>query len=199
MRLVLEQMGAPQRGLSASHLCEVAALLNGSDGAVSLPGGLEARVQGSLLTLGLPLQRPDTTYRALSLDCPGVADLEDGRRIECRIEAMDWQAFEMHCRQNARGVEFVDAETVQGHLICRPRREGDSFRPLGSPGSQSVSNFLTNQKILQHLRAQVVCVCDDLGIVYLAPLRIDERVRVQKGTSRALRLEASGFGQRTSQ
>ena len=64
--------------------------------------------------------------------------------------------------------------------------------PLGAPGRQSVSDFLTNLKLPDRRRDEVLCICDELGIVYLAPLRIDDRVKIAPTARRVLRVELAG-------
>jgi len=87
------------------------------------------------------------------------------------------------------GVELLDADQVVGGLLCRPRQAGDAFVPLGASGRQSVSDFLPNLKLPPQRRQQVRCICDDNGIVYVAPLRIDHRARVTDQTRNVLRIE----------
>jgi tRNA(Ile)-lysidine synthase len=115
--------------------------------------------------------------------------LADGREIVCRVEPFDAVALERHRKGHPPGAEMLDAAQVRGRLLCRTRQAGDSFVPLGAPGRQSVSDFLTNQKIPAADREQVRCICDELGVVYLAPLRIDDRVKVGDGTREVLRVE----------
>ena len=100
----------------------------------------------------------------------------------------DQAMFDQHRRTRPAGVELLDADQVRGPLLCRRRRDGDAFAPLGAPGRQSVSDFLTNAKLPARQRQAVWCVCDDLGIVYLAPLRIDQRLKVSARTTRVLRI-----------
>ena len=66
---------------------------------------------------------------------------------------------------------------------------GDAMTPLGSPGRQSVSDFLTNLKLPHTLREQTLCLLDDQGLVYLAPHRIADRVKITADTVDALRIE----------
>ena len=61
-------------------------------------------------------------------------------------------------------------------------------------GRQTVGEFLTNLKLPRLQRELVKCICDDLGVVCVAPLRIDERVKVTGATTRILRLELSSQG-----
>ena len=64
---------------------------------------------------------------------------------------------------------------------------------MGCGGRQSISDFLTNLKLPRSRRDAVRCICDSEGIIYLAPLRIDERLRITPRTRRVLRIVAPGF------
>jgi tRNA(Ile)-lysidine synthase len=194
LRLALERLGAPQRSLGASHLHDLAELVC-RGGAMSLPGELVARAEGGTLIIGPQPSSEPSGFATVCLAWPGSAELGGGRRIDCRVEPIDRRRFELHCRGNERGIEMIDADKVRWPLTLRPRRDGDSFRPLGRGGTQTVSDFLTNLKAPADLRARAVCVCDELGIIYLAPLRIDQRVRVDGGTSRVLVIAAAGLAQ----
>ena len=83
-------------------------------------------------------------------------------------------------------------------LTCRPRRKGDRFHPLGAAGRQTVSNFLTNLKLPPAQRRAVRCICDETGIVYVWPLRLDHRVRATPQTRRVLRIEVTPASSLTS-
>jgi tRNA(Ile)-lysidine synthase len=126
------------------------------------------------------------------LECPGRTRLPDGREVLCRIEPFDPETFRRHCRGRPPGEEILDADQVRGRLLCRPRRAGDRFVPLGAPGRQSVSDFLTNLKVPPAARDEIRCLCDELGIVYVAPYRIDDRVKVTDRTRDCLRIAIAG-------
>ncbi|MBL7134571.1 MAG: tRNA lysidine(34) synthetase TilS [Phycisphaerae bacterium] len=189
MRIALETIGVPMRTVDAEKLGELAELLGGDRQAVPLPGGYLARRRAGNLVLEPPRQNgPALQAEPVELTCPGQITLADGRTVSCRIEPPDKQAFEAHCRARTAGVELLDADKVRGRLICRHRCDGDSFFPLGSPGRQPVSKFLTNVKAPQEDRDRALCICDEVGIVCLAPYRIDDRVKVTAATRRILRL-----------
>jgi tRNA(Ile)-lysidine synthase len=182
-RAVLEEVGVPMRSVDAQHFARLVDLAGGSDvRAVPLPGGFEAkRERGRII-----VQRPptETGFEAVALTCPGRTDLPDGSAIVCELAALD--ARQGNRRPN--GWEVLDADTIRGSLVCRPRRPGDAFVPLGAPGRQSVGDFLTNRKVPGRRRRQVRCLCDEEGIVYVAPLRIADRVKVTETTRRLLRI-----------
>jgi len=192
MRLALAELGVPSGQLATERLEELSGLLDAhGPPAVSLPGGFVARRQGALVVVLPPGLSAAPAAGPTVLQWPGRTDLGDGRRITCRAEPFDRAAFTDHCRRHERGVEMLDADQICGPLLCRPRRDGDVFQPLGCGGRQSVGDFLTNLKLPQADRARTACICDELGIVYLAPLRIDERVKVTAETRRVLRISVS--------
>ncbi|MGC9453789.1 MAG: tRNA lysidine(34) synthetase TilS [Phycisphaerae bacterium] len=194
MRTVLERLAAPMRSVGAERLGELAALAEaGAAGAVTLGGGVSVRRQRDeiVVTVGGDAATADGPW-SVELACPGETVLPDGRKVVCETGPLDQERFESHRRRPEPGVELLNADAINGHLRARDRREGDSFVPLGAPGRQSVSDFLTNAKLPARERRKVVCVCDELGIVYLAPLRIDDRVKVTDSTRRVIVVRVSG-------
>ena len=198
MRLALERLGVPLRTMTTQRFAELRTLLaDEAAKAVALPGGAVAARAGSEVYIALPAAEPaPPPYEAIRVACPGETPLPDGRRIVCTVGPIDRAAFQAHCRSHPPGVEMLDADALRGALLCRVRRRGDRFHPLGAAGRQSVSNFLTNARLPQADRAAALCLADEEGIVYLAPLRIDERVRVTPATHRAVRvvIEARSAG-----
>ena len=84
--------------------------------------------------------------------------------------------------------QWLDLDRLQPPLIVRGRRDGDRFRPLGAPGTKSLSDFFIDEKIDPPLRARTGVLCDQGGVVWVMPLRIDERVKLRSNSQRALRL-----------
>ncbi len=163
---------------------------------MQLPGGAVARRQGQQLVIsravedgGGPATLPVPPGEAVSLTMPGRTLLADGRQIVAQLGPIDRPAFEAHCAAPTAGVHFLDANKVTGPLTVSPRQAGDAFWPLGSPGRQSVGDFLTNAKLPATERDQVLCVRDQRGIVCVAPLREDDRAKVTADTARAIVLQ----------
>jgi len=190
LRMLLEQAGAPMQAVTADLLAELAELV-GKTGthSVMLPGGYRMRMEDGKLTVEGAQDDLPASWAAVAVNCQGTTALPDGRRITCRMVPFDQGAFDAHRGSCHPGLEMLDAERIDGELICRPRLDGDAFHPLGSPGRQKVGDFLTNLKLPQVEREKVLCICDRKGIVCLCPLRIDERVRITAQTRQVLRLE----------
>jgi len=190
IRIAMEQAGLPMREITSEHLAELAELpVRTAPGSVALPGGYRADIRGGALTIRR-IEAEETAIPAeVTLACPGITPLGDGRWIACRLEPFAPAAFKAHCRNHPAGVEMLDADRLDGQLTCRTRRAGDVFAPLGGGGRQKVGNFLTNLKLPTMERKKVLCIRDGEGIVYVCPLRIDRRVRVTAGTRRVLMIE----------
>jgi len=191
LREILESLGIPMRTFGADRFTDIKQLLLPTGpAAMNLPGGFIARREGSELVLEKlkDQESPPIIAEEAFLDCPSQAQLADGRNITCSIEGFDKQNFVQHCKDRPAGVEILDADKVIGRLVVRSRRDGDTFGPLGLGGTQSVSDFLTNLKLPRAQRDKVLCICDELGIIYLAPLRIDNRLRVTESTKRTLKI-----------
>jgi len=187
----LRRLDAGLQDLSAEHLTQAAGLpALAPPATIPLPGGFEARRQGDLLVLA----RIDNAspLPSLPVACPGRTDLPHGSCLLIQAAALDRQAFTEHCACHPGDVEYVDADRLAGPLCVRPWRPGDAFHPLGASGRQSVSDFLTNAKLLRHLRPRTLCLCDQQGIVWLIGHRIDERVQVTRQTQRVFRLQKTG-------
>ncbi|HAU38901.1 MAG TPA: tRNA lysidine(34) synthetase TilS, partial [Phycisphaerales bacterium] len=191
VRGALERVGAPLRMIGAERLMQLGALAapGGSPTAVTLPGGFRIRRVGESLRIE-PVSDVDAAepLTAVTLCVPGVTDLGDGRSVICEVEPFDAEAFRRHCLHRPDGEELLDADAIRGRLLARGRQRGDAFVPLGCPGRQTVSDFLTNAKLPRTRRDRAVCISDETGLVYLAPLRIDDRVKVTAATRRVLRL-----------
>ncbi len=188
LRQELERLRVPMDQVPARTLEELADLGEGRRRAVNLPGDLVARRRAQAIVFDPASPSPAPRQEAMELACPGRTALADGRIVVCRVERCSPRTLERHLLTRQVGVELLDADRVHGPLVCRSRRRGDAFGPLGRGGRKSVSDFLTDLKLPRPRRDSVLCVCDRGGIVYLAPLRIANRVRLGPSTRRVLRI-----------
>lgn len=189
-RLVLERLRLPMAGVTADMLTELTRLPNASNGAtVNLPDGTIARKDACDIVVTLAENHEDLQNESIPLNIPGITKLADGREISVTTSQFDPKEFRQHCQAHHPWIQWLDADKIQGSLTCRTREPGDALHPLGSPGTQRVSDYLTNAKLPRHRRSQVRCICDQEGIVCLAPLQIADRVRITGDTERILRIQ----------
>jgi len=186
IRLAFTRLGAPLRAIGMDHVRRVLGLLDGPTGRqLDLPSGLTVRREYDRLVLTLGAgARPLVSAEVHQLAADGATLLPDGETI--RIERRPGGPAELTAfRPGKTGrVEMVDADKLVLPLLARRRREGDRFEPLGAPGRQTLSDFFISAKVPPGARSAAWVICDHLGPVWVAPYRIDQRVRVTPQTRR---------------
>lgn len=135
----------------------------------------------------LYVYRPGNRISEYLVDVPGRYHLE---------YPLVWIDFEYADRSNvkeiqtpARNIAYIDAGKIQGRLHLSGLKRGSRFRPFGRPGSKKAGDFLTDRKYPRPLRDELPVVYDEKGIVWMAGLEIDHRVRIDKTTGKIIRIE----------
>ncbi len=67
---------------------------------------------------------------------------------------------------------YLDASKIKGELILRRWKKGDRISPLGMEGSKLISDIITDAKIPNALREEVLVLCDDQTIHWCVGLTI---------------------------
>lgn len=157
---------------------------------VHLPGALVVRKVYDRLEFQ-PAQRREMTAELapVFVRCPGLTPLPQlDATLTVELHTVDPAKIEELRRAANPYEEWVDYDRLAPPLLVRGRRPGDRFWPLGAPGTKSLSDFFIDEKIEPALRARTGVLCDQAHIVWVIPLRIDERVKLRPDTRRALRL-----------
>jgi tRNA(Ile)-lysidine synthase len=84
---------------------------------------------------------------------------------------------------------IVDFDKLSWPLLARNINRGDRFRPLGLGGTKKVGDYLTDRKINVLTRDEIPIVADKKGIIWLVGFEIDERVKIDRSTKKALEIE----------
>jgi len=197
LRRALLDAGVDGRRLSSAHIEAIIALARAQSpsGEIALPGDLVARRQYEHVIIApaeakAALAGAGTPDFEIALGVPGEAPLPGGARITARpLDEFDLAEF---TRSKTPAEEVIDADAVIGGLAVRFPRGGDRFRPLGAPGVRKLQDFFTDAKVPRRARSRTPLVTDDDGIVWVAPHRIADRVKVTGATRRfiILRLES---------
>ncbi len=82
---------------------------------------------------------------------------------------------------------WLDADSIEGELFLRPRREGDRFEPLGLGGhTQKLSDFFTNEKLPQRARDRWPLLCAGGKIAWIPGYQPAHSFRVTQASRRIL-------------
>jgi len=194
IRLAYASFGLGEQDLAFNHLVAgVDLVTNPASGRrVMFPCGMMIEKRYHQLIFSLPSDQPrESIAPQVAIHVPGrtllpVRSLE----IECEIKPVTASEIPRLLRAGSCMHELVDVDAIRTPLVVRSRREGDRFFPLGAPGSKTVADFLTDEKVQPARRKNVAVLCDQLGPIWLVGHRIDDRVKVTRMTQRVLHLRA---------
>ncbi len=198
VRRAITQILGGEADLSFTHVEAVLRLASGraSGKELHLPGPLLVRKQYDRLEFRPLEDEPaPTPFSPVLVNSPGLTNLP-AMQAELHTQVLTFETGKIdELRRSAHPFEeWVDLDRLLPPLVVRGRQEGDRFWPLGAPGSKTLSDFLIEKKVDPALRARTGLVCDQAGLVWVMPLRIDERVKLRQTTRRALRMTLRGAG-----
>ncbi len=186
LRRAVSETAGSLKDISSVHIEDMLGIALGPAGRqITLPRGLLFVAGYTQLLLG---QNPGKLcpYPQISgktrLDVPGEKVI-GGWRVKADIQP------EMAVGGQEHNVAFLDFEKTGDRLFIRPRKPGDRFVPLGMTGQKKLKDFFTDEHIPGTWRSSIPIIENDSQIIWVAPLRIDDRVKVRPDTGEVLRIE----------
>ncbi len=150
------------RNMDAEHIRAVAAIL-GTGGAVSVPGGVNVRVeQGKLFVLcGNEASRLEKVPAGCVL-----TEVNQGRKAQIAIiSAEDFQ--KQRKINNLLFNNSFDYDTITCEIYWRTRKEGDVFRPVGRGVTKSLKKLFQEAKIPAALRNEILVLEQGGEIIWM--------------------------------
>ncbi len=83
---------------------------------------------------------------------------------------------------------WIDKDRVKFPLVIRSPRSGDRFMPLGMRGTMKLKDFFVNNKVSPEMRRSIPVVESGGQIIWIAGMRIDQRVRITDATKNVLKM-----------
>jgi tRNA(Ile)-lysidine synthase len=84
---------------------------------------------------------------------------------------------------------YLDASTIGEALTMRVWQPGDRFRPLGMRGEKKLQDYFSDAKVPRELRGRLPLVFSAEHLIWVAGLRIDDRVRLTPTTQAVVALQ----------
>ena len=139
--------------------------------------------RGSLLVQ--PRTNVADAVRSMRIPETGTYVFSDSLKIKVAAE----DCGDDYVPSRAADCVCLDASDIKFPLTLRHIEQGDRFAPFGMNGMKLVSDYLTDRKKnVFEKRAQLVVTDAQQRIVWLVGERTDNRFRISKETSKALRL-----------
>lgn len=190
LRHLIKELG-PDPGFNKTEEVRLLVIEKRTGHVVELPGGLQARWRYGRLYL-----EPEHTLQKLWIQSEEVVLNVPGETVVPRkgwvveatlVEGED--PFAWTKELNGPWEVLLDWEKIKPPLLIRYRREGDRFIPLGLQSPKKLKDFFIDARIPLEERDQIPLLVDQEKILWVIPLRIDERVRISSGTHKMLRLK----------
>ncbi len=180
---------------SFKHIDSLQKLLHGAINAEThLAKGLRAIKQQNTIIFHHPSKAqgyrgsaiPDKTFPALEINSPGsYAVPELGYKL--LVKTCPCSCIQADLKQN--DTLLLDARSLNFPLTLRSHKRGETFHPLGAPGTKKIARFLTNQKIPALEKSHYPVILSGNKIIAIAGLRIDNHFRIQDNSRECLQLQ----------
>lgn len=154
------------------------------------PGNITAAVEGRNIVISkaandLPIAEFQTEPVVLEV---GKTTFLGPYRVQAAFLERPSALPEGFLHRKSAMTERLDADRIEGPLVMRRLEPGDRFWPIGLCGAKKAARFLMDSKIDKQSRKGVFVLADAQKILWLAPLRLDDRVKVTASTRRILEI-----------
>ena len=167
----MEKLAGKRKDITRKHIDMVLDITRGNSGrSVHLPYDISARRTGDTLILE-------------------VRGCEDNQGIEGTFKK---EVFELrgetHFTKN-KYTEIVDYDKIKGVLRVRKPETGDSIVINDKGGRKKLSKLFTDLKVDRVMRESWPVVVDDRDVIWVPGLRLSEAYKLDKSSTKAIRLE----------
>lgn len=136
-----------------------------------------------LLDASKKLQLKGDIYIASSGDLLRVYNQnEPQKQASLTLSVIDFTDFDRSKHKNM----FADYDKVVGNLRLKEREAGDSISPADRGCTKSLKKLFNELKIPAENRNKLHIIADDLGIIAVAGLAVDERVKTDSNTKKVI-------------
>lgn len=84
---------------------------------------------------------------------------------------------------------FMDYERIFPPVIIRTVQPGDRIQPLGMRGTKKIKSYFIDEKVPLKVRKKTIIVSDRDSVIWIAGMRMSERVKISDKTRNILKVE----------
>lgn len=157
---------------------------------ILMEGGLEVYREYDRILVAKRSRYGEPGLRERKLPLEGELDLPEAGLV-LKTREMDYNRESPIPQGNT---VWMDLGKIVPPLKVRGWRAGDRFIPLGMKKIKKLQDFFVDSKVPRRARKRVPIVEDSQKIVWVAGLRMDQRVRIDGDTKRVLEIELRRVG-----
>lgn len=108
------------------------------------------------------------------------------------VEILD--NFSLNQIQKMNNIAYIDLSKINGKLLLRTWKQGDTIKPLGMKGkSQKVSDILINEKVPVNLKSKILILENEDQIVWLAGYKMSEEFKLKNDINKVLKVSLIAY------
>ncbi len=184
LRNSVRRVTGSAENLESEHLEQILKLLSASQtGKQTVFCG--ARIQRNYGVLTIREDKEKPVFEEVEIQAkPGVVKVFGGQFVLRMLTRQQWETS----TNRGPGIIVIDAGSIRGSLRIRQRKSGDAMIPLGMKGFKKIKNMMIDLKIPRDIRDTIPVLCDAEKIIWVAGIRMDERVRVKPETEKLMEI-----------
>jgi len=193
MKHLLEERSPNSKGIGFTHIKTALGLVRSDrPGAyVNLPYNIEVRREYDVLVISRRKIGEEEILNKRCIDLyyevtpPGTLKM---------VELGKTMIFELiegpiDMRSTVRECVFMDYDRISLPLVIRTVRPGDRIQLLGMKGMKKIKSVLIDEKIPLRHRKEIPLVLDQEAVLWIAGLRLSERVKITEKTRQILKVK----------
>jgi tRNA(Ile)-lysidine synthase len=193
MKRLLERLTTNSQGIGQTHIKAALNLVYSDHPAayIDLPCNIGVRREYDALVIFKRKRSEKDVLKKRYHDLCYEVTLPGSVRMEELGKKMIFEFVEgaIDIKSNARNTAFMDYERISLPLVIRTVRPGDRIQPLGMKGMKKIKAVFIDEKIALQERRRIPLLIDQEAVLWIAGLRLSERVKITKKTRYILRVE----------
>jgi tRNA(Ile)-lysidine synthase len=193
MKHLLEELSPSGKGIGFAHIKAALGLIRSDrPGAyVNLPCNIEVRREYDTLLISKKEVCEKEILNKKSIDLYyEVAPPASIKMAELgKTMIFKFAKGPIDVKTNARDAVFMDYDRISPPLVIRTVRPGDRIQPLGMRGMKKIKSILIDEKIPRRHRREILLLLDQDAVLWVAGLRLSERVKITEKTRQILEVE----------
>ena len=187
VRQVLIELGVGLRNYKKEHFETIRKLIEEKKAKLECPGGVELVVNKAVVHILLKRQPAALSQESVMFEIGQTVQFGPWK-ISSKLLNRDEVDVERFLKTKDAFVEWFDADKITGSIEIRQRRDGDRLWPIGTKGEKKVGRFLMDSGLDPKTKQNVFIIKDAEKILWLAPVRMSEQVKVTERTKRILEI-----------
>lgn len=200
IKVILQSFSPSPGGVAYVHVKVFKDMILGDNlqASLNLPFGIEVKRNDDIISIRYRPRKTNNHERRNGEDknvyfqydnvpVPGNVDIaEHGLTIHFSvIEGINSDIYHLNVGKSA----YMDYHHIAFPLTVRSLKPGDRIRPLGMKGTQKLKSLFINEKVPDHLRHKIPLLADAESVIWVAGMRLSERVKITNKTRKILKVE----------